>query len=159
MLKIGFGYDIHRIVKDRKLFLGGVNIPSRFGLLGHSDADVLTHAICDALLGAAGLHDIGTQFPDDDPRYKDICSIELLVKVAEKIGTVGRIVNIDSTIIAETPKLTPFIDKMRENIANAIGINVVMVSIKAKTKEKMGPVGRGEAIEAYTVALLEEETP
>lgn len=154
-IRIGLGYDIHRLVSARKLILGGVEIPFDLGLDGHSDADVVAHAIIDALLGAASLGDIGLHFPDDDPAYKDADSIELLKKtrvmVEEKGFAVG---NIDVTIIAENPKLAPYILKMKRKVAEAAGISPDDLSIKATTNEKIGAIGRGEGIAAFSVALL-----
>ncbi len=154
-IRIGLGYDIHRLVSGRRMILGGVEIPFDLGLDGHSDADVVSHAIIDALLGAASLGDIGTHFPDDDPAYKDADSIELLKKtrvmVEEKGFAVG---NIDVTIIAEEPKLAPYILKMKRKVAEAAGISPDDLSIKATTNEKMGAIGKGEGIAAISVALL-----
>ena len=154
-MRVGIGYDIHRTVKNRKLILGGVEIPFEFGLEGHSDADVLIHAIIDALLGAAALGDIGTHFPDTDPKYENISSIELL-KNTHKIlvDNMFQIVDIDSTIIAERPKLLPYIQNMRENIASALDINIEQISVKAKTNEGLDSVGRGEAIAAIAIVML-----
>ncbi|RKZ26889.1 2-C-methyl-D-erythritol 2,4-cyclodiphosphate synthase [bacterium] len=154
-MRVGIGYDIHRTVKNRKLILGGVEIPFEFGLEGHSDADVLIHAIIDALLGAAALGDIGTHFPDTDPKYENISSIELL-KNTHKIlvDNMFQIVDIDSTIIAERPKLLPYIQNMRENIASALDINIEQISVKAKTNEGLDSIGRGEAIAAIAVATV-----
>lgn len=153
--RIGLGYDIHRLVSGRRLILGGVEIPFDLGLDGHSDADVVSHAIIDALLGAASLGDIGSHFPDDDPAYKDADSIELLKKtrvmVEEKGFAVG---NIDVTIIAENPRLAPYILKMKRKIAEAAGISPDDLSIKATTNEKMGAIGKGEGLAAISVALL-----
>ena len=156
-MRVGIGYDIHRTVKNRKLILGGVEIPFEFGLEGHSDADVLIHAIIDALLGAAALGDIGTHFPDTDPKYENISSIELL-KYTHKIlvDNMFQIVDIDSTIIAERPKLLPYIQNMRENIASALDINIEQISVKAKTNEGLDSIGRGEAIAAIAVATVSE---
>ncbi|MCG0275927.1 MAG: 2-C-methyl-D-erythritol 2,4-cyclodiphosphate synthase [Thermosediminibacteraceae bacterium] len=156
-MRIGIGYDAHRLVEGRKLVLGGVEIPFEKGLLGHSDADVLIHAINDALLGAAALGDIGTHFPDTDPAYKDIKSLLLLEKVGKMLRQEGfEVVNIDSVICAEKPKLAPFIDKMRENIANALNIAKEEVSVKATTTEGMGFEGRGEGISAQAVCLIKK---
>ena len=154
-MRVGIGYDIHRTVKNRKLILGGVEIPFEFGLEGHSDADVLIHAIIDALLGAAALGDIGTHFPDTDPKYENISSIQLL-KYTHKIlvDNMFQIVDIDSTIIAERPKLLPYIQNMRENIASALDINIEQISVKAKTNEGLDSIGRGEAIAAIAVAMV-----
>lgn len=155
-MRIGTGFDTHRLAKNRKLIIGGVEIPSEKGLLGHSDADVLLHAIIDALLGAAALGDIGTHFPDSDPRYKGISSIFLLKEIAELLSKNGyRIVNIDSTVIVQEPKMAPFIKEMQKNIAEALGISVNCVSVKAKTNEHMGFVGRLEGIEARAAVLIE----
>jgi 2-C-methyl-D-erythritol 2,4-cyclodiphosphate synthase len=156
-MRIGIGYDAHRLVKGRKLVLGGVEIPYEKGLLGHSDADVLVHAINDALLGAAALGDIGVHFPDTDPEYKNIRSILLLKRVGEMLKREGfGVVNIDSVICAERPKLSPYIDKMRENIAQALNISKDKVSIKATTTEGMGFEGRGEGISAQAVCLIKK---
>lgn len=155
-MRIGTGFDTHRLAKNRRLIIGGVEIPSEKGLLGHSDADVLLHAIIDALLGAAALGDIGTHFPDSDPRYKGISSILLLKETSSLLFQNGyNIVNIDSTIIAQSPKMAPFIKEMQKNIAEALGISVDCVSVKAKTNEHMGFVGRLEGIEARAVVLIE----
>lgn len=155
IIRIGFGYDVHRIVDHRKLILGGVHIPSDFGLLGHSDADVLLHAICDALLGAAALGDIGKHFPDSDITYRDISSILLLKKVATLLRKHNyHIENIDSTIILERPKIGRYINKMRKRISNVIDIPDQFISIKATTHEGLGTFGRGEGCAAYAVALI-----
>lgn len=157
MIKIGFGYDVHKFAPERKLVLGGVEIPFTQGLEGHSDADVLLHAICDALLGAAALGDIGTHFPNTDSQFKNIESTKLLANVLELIKKNNyKINNIDSTVCLEEPKLLPHIDSMREKISVILGIEKSCVSIKATTNEKMGFVGRGEGIAAFAVALLEE---
>ena len=154
-IRIGNGYDIHQLVEDRPLILGGVNIPHTLGLLGHSDADVLTHAIMDALLGALGLGDIGHYFPPSEPKWKGANSMVLLQQVSEIIQSQGwKIGNIDSTIIAEQPKLKPHLKPMRSAIAKTLGIEIDQVSIKATTNEKLGPVGREEGICAYAVVLL-----
>lgn len=155
-MRIGNGYDVHRLVPDRKLILGGVEIEHTLGLLGHSDADVLVHAIMDALLGSLALGDIGAFFPDNDPAYEGADSIELLKKVGEIISEHKHyVVNIDSIIVAQKPKLAPYIEKMRENIANALGIDVSYVSVKATTEEKLGFTGAGEGIAAHAVVLTE----
>ena len=155
-MRIGIGYDIHCLVPERQLVLGGVSIPHDRGLDGHSDADVLAHAICDALLGAAALGDIGTHFPDSDPAYKDISSMLLLRKTGTIIEQAGwRIVNIDSTVIAEVPKLSPYRFPMRDHIAAALVIDPATVSVKASTAEGLGPIGNGDAIAANAVALLD----
>jgi 2-C-methyl-D-erythritol 2,4-cyclodiphosphate synthase len=158
-MKIGQGFDSHALVPERKLVIGGVEVPYERGLAGHSDADVLLHAICDALLGAAGLGDIGTHFPDTDPRFRGIDSRMLLRHVADLISTQAlRVVNIDSTIIAQAPKMAPHIARMRENIAADLGIDVGSVSVKAKTAERLGALGRGEGIAAQAIALLGDKT-
>lgn len=156
MQRIGIGYDLHRLVDGRKLVLGGLDIPCKKGLLGHSDADVLTHAICDALLGAIGLGDIGEHFPDTDPQFKDISSLVLLKKVYEFVCQRGyKIVNIDTVIIAEKPNLKPFKSKIRSCLAQALALNEEVLSIKAKTQEGLGFGPNGEeAIAVYAVALL-----
>lgn len=155
-MRIGIGYDAHRLVKGRPLVLGGVNVPSDLGLDGWSDADVLVHAIIDALLGAAGLGDIGTHFPANDPAYKDISSIVLLGRTSEMLRTRGwRVGNIDATIIAERPSLQPFADQMRQNIGQALSITASQVGIKATTTEGLGFAGRGEGIAACAVSLIE----
>ncbi len=154
-MKIGFGYDIHPLKEERKLILGGVQIPFEKGLDGHSDADVLTHSICDALLGAAGLGDIGEHFPDKDERYKDISSLKLLANVKELLQKKGlNIENIDATIVIEQPKLSSFKQKMRANIAQTLGLSYSQINIKATTNEGLGAVGKKEGIAAYAVALV-----
>ena len=154
-MRIGMGYDVHRFAKDRELIIGGVTIPYELGLLGHSDADVLLHAISDALLGAAALGDIGKHFPDTDPAYKGISSLYLLEKVGEKIMEEGFYVeNIDATIIAQAPKMRPHIDTMRENIAKALGIDVCQVNVKATTEEGLGFTGAMEGISAQAICML-----
>ena len=156
-MRIGFGYDIHRLVDDRKLVLGGVEIPYIKGLLGHSDADVLLHAIADAILGAVALGDIGEHFPDTDPRYKGIQSKELIKKVAAIIRDKGyAIKNVDSVVLAEEPKIGPFKEKMLSELSAMLGVTRESVSIKATTNEGVGSIGRGDAIAAYAVVLLEE---
>ncbi len=155
-MRIGHGYDVHRLVSGRKLIIGGENIPFEMGLLGHSDADVLLHAVCDALLGAAALGDIGRHFPDSDPSFEGIDSRILLRKTAELLRGKGyRIVNIDATIIAQRPKLAGFIEKMRENIASDCGIETDAVNIKATTEEGLGFTGKAEGIAAHAVCLIE----
>ena len=155
-MRIGIGYDAHRLVKGRPLVLGGVNVPSDLGLDGWSDADVLVHAIIDALLGAAGLGDIGTHFPANDPAYKDISSIVLLGRTSDMLRTQGwRVGNIDATIIAERPSLQPFADRMRQNIGQALSITASQVGIKATTTEGLGFAGREEGIAACAVSLIE----
>ncbi len=156
MFRIGQGYDVHRLVENRPLILGGVEIKYEKGLLGHSDADVLTHAIMDALLGGAALGDIGKMFPDTDEKWRGADSLVLAKAVAERLTDNGyRIVNVDSTIVAQAPKLAPFIDIMRENIAKALEINVDRVSVKATTEEKLGFTGNGDGISAQAIALIE----
>lgn len=155
-MRIGHGYDVHKLSQNRKLIIGGVEIPSEAGLFGHSDADVLLHAVCDSLLGAAALGDIGKHFPDTDPAYKDINSLFLLKKVGELISECGyKICNIDATIIAQSPKMSPYIQKMRENIAGALSIDVSLVSVKATTEEGLGFSGRKEGISAHSVCLID----
>ena len=154
-LRIGEGWDTHALVEGRPLVLGGVTIPHSHGLLGHSDADALLHAITDALLGAAGLGDIGRHFPDTDPAFKGADSVRLLQLAAQRVADAGwAVVNIDSTIVAQAPKMAPHIGAMRERIAQALGLAVDVVNVKAKTAEKMGPVGEGRAIETRAVCLL-----
>jgi 2-C-methyl-D-erythritol 2,4-cyclodiphosphate synthase len=154
-IRIGEGWDIHALVEGRALILGGVDIPFPKGLLGHSDADALLHAISDALLGAAALGDIGTHFPDTDVQWKGANSGLLLSEIAKRVRAQGfEIGNVDSTIIAQVPKLAPFISAMRENIAHALSVSVSQVNVKAKTAEKLGPVGEGLAMEARAVVLL-----
>ncbi len=154
-MRVGTGYDVHKLVEGRKLIIGGVEIPYEKGLLGHSDADVLIHAIMDALLGAAALGDIGVHFPDMDPAYKDISSILLLEQVRDLLADKGYSVgNIDATIIAQRPKMTPHIEEMRENIARALNIEVDCVNVKATTEEGLGFTGTGEGISAQASALL-----
>lgn len=156
MIRIGHGYDVHRLVEGRKLILGGVAIPYDKGLLGHSDADVLLHALCDALLGAAALGDIGKLFPDNDMKYKDIDSMILLQETVNTLKQKGySLVNADITVIAQAPKLSPHINKMRENIAKKIGVDIDRISVKATTEEKLGFTGRGEGISAHAVCLIE----
>lgn len=156
-MRIGNGYDVHRLVDGRKLVLGGVLIPYEKGLLGHSDADVLVHAIMDALLGAASLGDIGKLFPDSDSRFLDISSISLLRKVFDVLNSEKyTIINIDSIVVAQSPKLSPFIDEMRKNIADALNMDKDSVSVKATTTEHLGFSGRGEGIESYAVCLIEK---
>ena len=156
MLRIGQGYDVHRLVSGRRLVVGGVEIPHETGLLGHSDADVLLHAISDALLGAAAMGDIGCLFPDNDSRFKDADSLVLLTAVAEKLKESGfSIVNIDCTMIAQKPKMRPYIDEMRANIARACCISVEFVSVKATTEEGLGFSGREEGMAAQAICLIE----
>ena len=152
-MRIGFGYDSHRLVEGRDFILGGVKIPADLGLLGHSDADVLTHAIIDAIFGAFALPDIGRHFPDTDDKYKDISSVILLTKAMEE--TKAQIINIDCTVLAQKPKLAPYIDEIRANLSTYLGISVDRISIKAKTEEGQDAVGRSELIKAYAVVLVE----
>ncbi len=157
-MRIGIGYDIHRLVPGRDLVLGGVKISHHLGLLGHSDADVLIHAICDALLGAAGEGDIGQHFPPGDARYFNISSMELLKKVHEMISPFYSIVNVDAVVIAEEPKLSPHIKRMRENIKECLGLKDLRdISIKASTNEGVGEIGRGQAVAALAVVCVEEK--
>jgi 2-C-methyl-D-erythritol 2,4-cyclodiphosphate synthase len=154
-IRIGEGWDIHALVEGRKLLLGGVEIPHTMGLLGHSDADALLHAITDALLGAAAMGDIGTHFPDTDAAFKGADSAVLLQEAARRVRAQGfEIGNVDSTVVAQAPKLAPYIGAMRESIARALSVGVDQVNVKAKTAEKMGPVGEGLAMEARAVVLL-----
>ena len=154
-MRIGHGYDAHRFGDGRRLIIGGVDIPHERGLIAHSDGDVLVHAVIDALLGAAGEADIGTQFPDSDGKYKDICSLILLEKTAEILRSHGfEIEYIDSTVIAQAPKMKPHIPAMRAAMADALGIDVSLVNVKATTEEKMGFTGSGEGIAAHAVCLL-----
>ena len=156
-MRIGMGYDVHKLVEGRKLILGGVEIPNEKGLLGHSDADVLLHAIMDALLGAAALGDIGKHFPDTDPAYKGISSIRLLEHVADLLEEHQFLIeNIDATIIAQKPKMAPHIPQMRANMAKAMGINESQLNIKATTEEKLGFTGREEGIASQAICLLNE---
>lgn len=155
-MRIGMGYDVHKLVEGRKLILGGVEIPHEKGLLGHSDADVLLHAIADSLLGAAALGDIGVHFPDTDEEYKDADSLELLAKVGKLIdGECYIIQNLDATIVAQAPKMRPHIDSMRKNIADALGIDISQVSVKATTEEGLGFTGNKEGISATCISLLD----
>ena len=154
-MRIGMGYDVHKLVPERDLIMGGVKIPHELGLLGHSDADVLLHAIMDALLGAAALGDIGKHFPDTDPAYKGISSIKLMEHVVILVSEAGFVIeNIDATIIAQRPKMRPHIDRMRENIANALQIDVSQVNVKATTEEGLGFTGTEEGISSQAICLL-----
>jgi 2-C-methyl-D-erythritol 2,4-cyclodiphosphate synthase len=158
-MKIGQGFDAHALVSGRRLVIGGVEIPYERGLAGHSDADVLIHAVCDALLGAAGLGDIGAHFPDTDARYKNISSRKLLAEVRALLHGRGlSIVNVDATVIAQAPKLAPYVTAMRANLASDLGIAPEAVNIKAKTTEKLGFIGRGEGIAAEAIALLSDRS-
>lgn len=155
-MRIGMGYDVHKLVENRKLILGGVEIPYEKGLLGHSDADVLVHAIMDAILGAAALGDIGKHFPDTDEKYKGADSLELLRHVGELINKENYLVgNIDATVVAQRPKLAPYIEKMRKNVADVLGIDANQVNIKATTEEGLGFTGTGEGISSNAICLLE----
>ena len=155
-MRVGMGYDVHRLVEDRKLIIGGVEIPYEKGLLGHSDADVLLHAIMDALLGAAALGDIGKHFPDNDDRYKGISSLELLRQVGKLLDEKNYVIeNIDATIIAQRPKLLPYMEEMKKNVASALGLTGDRVNIKATTEEGLGFTGSGEGISAQAIASLE----
>ena len=159
MFRIGHGYDVHRLVEGRKLILGGVDIPYERGLLGHSDADVLVHAIMDAILGAAALGDIGKLFPDTDERYAGADSLKLLAEVMRVLRAAGfELGNVDATVIAQRPKLAAYIGNMRANIAAAAGVQVSQVSVKATTEEKLGFTGDGSGIAAHTVALITEKS-
>jgi 2-C-methyl-D-erythritol 2,4-cyclodiphosphate synthase len=154
-IRVGEGWDVHALVAGRKLIIGGVEIPHPMGLLGHSDADVLLHAITDALLGAAALGDIGTHFPDTDERFKGADSVQLLREVARRVRAKGfDIGNVDSTVVAQAPRLAGHIAAMRERIAQTLGLDVEQINVKAKTAEKLGPVGQGLSIEARAVVLL-----
>ncbi|MBO7674216.1 MAG: 2-C-methyl-D-erythritol 2,4-cyclodiphosphate synthase [Atopobiaceae bacterium] len=156
MLRIGHGYDVHQLVSGRRCILGGVDVPSELGLLGHSDADVLAHALADAVLGAARLGDIGKLFPDSDPAYEGADSLMLLSQVAKLVRSKGfEIVDVDCTVAAQVPKLSPYRDQMRANLADALGVDVEQVGVKATTTEHLGFVGREEGIAAWAVALLE----
>ena len=158
--RIGHGYDVHRLVPGRKLILGGVEVPFDRGLLGHSDADVLTHAVMDALLGAAGLGDIGKLFPDSDPAYAGISSLLLLGRVAQRLREAGwQVGNVDATVLAQQPKLAPHIPKMRQNLARHLGILQEQVNVKATTEEGLGFTGAGQGMAAHAVCLLEQAVP
>ena len=157
MIRIGHGYDVHAFAENRKCIIGGVEIPCEKGLLGHSDADVLLHAISDSLLGAAALGDIGKHFPDTDPEFKGADSLVLLEKVNELLEQKGyKVVNVDATVIAQVPKLAPYITDMRENIAKALKTDIDFISVKATTEEKLGFTGRKEGISAHSVCLIEK---
>ncbi|MBR5909181.1 MAG: 2-C-methyl-D-erythritol 2,4-cyclodiphosphate synthase [Schwartzia sp.] len=159
MTRFGMGYDVHRLVEGRKLILGGVEIPWEKGLLGHSDADVLLHAVADALLGAAALGDIGRHFPDTDEKFAGADSMKLLAEVVRLVGEKGyRVGNVDATIVAQAPKLAPHIEKMAENIARVLGVERDCVNVKATTEERLGFTGSGEGMSAYAVAGIEKET-
>ncbi len=159
MTRFGMGYDVHRLVEGRKLILGGVEIPWEKGLLGHSDADVLLHAVADALLGAAALGDIGRHFPDTDEKFAGADSMKLLAEVVRLVGEKGyRVGNVDATIVAQAPKLAPHIERMAENIARVLGVERDCVNVKATTEERLGFTGSGEGMSAYAVAGIEKET-
>jgi len=154
-MRVGIGYDVHRLVEGRKLILGGVEIPFDRGLLGHSDADVLSHAIGDALLGAAGLGDLGSHFPDTEPKWKGVSSLKILTQIRDLLtGQNFRVEYVDSVIVMDEPKIKPFIPQMRENIAHVLAVPVARISIKATTNEGLGFVGKGEGVAAHAVALL-----
>jgi len=158
-MRVGIGYDVHRLAVGRKLFLGGVHIPFEKGLAGHSDADVLTHAFCDALLGAAGLGDIGRHFPDNDPAYNGISSLILLEKVCRMIDGRGyRIVNADATVFAEAPKLSPYREKIQEKLCQSAGVASGRMNVKATTAEGLGHIGKGEGIGAMCIVLLQAKS-
>lgn len=159
MMRVGMGYDVHRLTVGRKLIMGGVEIPFEKGLLGHSDADVLVHAVMDALLGAAALGDIGKHFPDTDPEYEGVSSIRLLEHVGRILEENGYVIeNIDATIIAQRPKMRPYIDQMRENMAKALGIETDQVSVKATTEEGLGFTGTGDGISSHAICAIEKFT-
>lgn len=159
-MRVGIGYDVHQLVEGRRLVIGGVEIDHSKGLLGHSDADVLLHALCDALLGAAGMGDIGRHFPDQSNEYKDISSLILLERVKEMVERAGySIVNVDSIVIAQKPRLASYIEEMRNNIAHILGISTACVGVKATTTERLGFEGREEGISAQAVALIEQRLP
>jgi 2-C-methyl-D-erythritol 2,4-cyclodiphosphate synthase len=156
MTRAGIGYDLHRLAEGRKLILGGIELPFHKGPVGHSDGDALAHAICDALLGAAGLGDIGTHFPDSDPKWKDVSSLRFLERVRELLVQHGlRIVHLDAIVIAEKPKLGPHFPAMREALAKSLGVSASVINLKAKTNEGVDAIGRGEAIAAQAIATLE----
>ena len=158
-MRVGFGYDVHRLVEGRPLILGGVTIDHPEGLDGHSDADVLLHAITDAVLGAAAMGDIGSHFPDTDPAFKDADSMDLLREILRRVGQEGfRLVNVDATVAAQAPKLRPHIDAMRHNIAEATGLDIGAVSVKATTTERLGFVGTKQGMAAYAVCLIEKDS-
>ncbi len=159
MTRIGIGYDLHRLEPGRRLILGGVTIPHEKGLVGHSDADALAHAVTDALLGAAALGNLGTHFPDTDPRFKDADSLTLLRDTARLLHDAGyAVANVDANIIAQQPTLNPHLDTMRRNLAECMNIPVAQVSVKARTNEEVGPEGRGEAISVHAVVLIEKQS-
>ncbi|HZY98975.1 MAG TPA: 2-C-methyl-D-erythritol 2,4-cyclodiphosphate synthase [Candidatus Baltobacteraceae bacterium] len=156
-MRVGHGFDAHKLVEGRELILGGVRVPFEYGALGHSDADVLAHALADAILGAAALGDLGGRFPDTDPRWKDADSMQLLSRCADDVRDAGfRVINVDATIVVDRPKLAPFIAAMRESVATRLSLDVDAVSVKAKTSEGMGYTGDGTGIAVYAVALLDD---
>jgi 2-C-methyl-D-erythritol 2,4-cyclodiphosphate synthase len=157
MMKVGFGFDVHPLVNERKLIIGGIEIPFQKGLAGHSDADVLCHAIGDALLGAAGLGDLGVHFPSTDEKYRNISSLILLEQIQKLIENKFEIKNIDSTIIAEKPQMSPFINSMKANIAKALNTKIDQISVKATTTKGLGTIGTGDGIAAYAVCLVESK--
>lgn len=160
MIRIGHGYDVHKLTENRRLIIGGVDIPYEKGLLGHSDADVLTHAVMDALLGAAALGDIGTLFPDTDESYRGADSLLLLKEVIGQLKKRGySVINIDSTVIAQAPKLKPFVEQMRQALSHACGIDTAAINVKATTEEKLGFTGSGEGIAAHAVCLIGKDAP
>jgi 2-C-methyl-D-erythritol 2,4-cyclodiphosphate synthase len=159
-MKIGFGWDLHRLVEGRVLVLGGITVPSPVGEAGHSDGDVLIHAVIDGLLGALAMGDIGSHFPPSDPQWKDVESTFLLEEVVQLIHGAGYMpVNVDTTVVLQQPKLGPYIESIRQNLSAILHIDVATVSVKAKTHEKVGPIGRGEAVEAYAAVLVEAADP
>jgi 2-C-methyl-D-erythritol 2,4-cyclodiphosphate synthase len=158
MIRVGFGYDVHKLIEGRPLMLGGINIPHTKGSLGHSDGDALIHSICDALLGASGLRDIGTNFPDNQQDYKDIDSKILLTKTRALIAKKGySIVNIDTTICIQVPKINPFVEQIKESLSNCLEIDKELIGVKAKTMEKMGFIGKEKGVSAYAVVLIEKK--
>jgi 2-C-methyl-D-erythritol 2,4-cyclodiphosphate synthase len=159
VIRAGLGYDSHRLARGRKLILGGVSVPWPYGLKGHSDADVILHAVIDALLGAAGLGDIGAHFSDKDPRWRDVSSLKLLEKTAELLRRRYRVVNVDATLLAEAPRIGPYKQRMRAKIAGALGVPVEAVNVKAKTNEGMGFVGRRQGLAALAAASLAPRSP
>jgi 2-C-methyl-D-erythritol 2,4-cyclodiphosphate synthase len=160
MKRIGSGYDIHRLVSGRKLVLGGETIPFDKGLLGHSDADVLVHAACDALLGAVGMGDIGDHFPDTDPRYRDVCSIDLLTTVYHRVQECGfALLNMDATVFAQAPRISPYKERMAARMAACMSVDHRLINIKATTTEGLGVIGHGEGIAAMCMVLLQATTP
>jgi len=155
-MRVGIGYDFHRLEKGRTLVLGGVTIDYHKGLLGYSDGDVLLHAISDAILGAVGMGDIGQHFPDTDPKYKGISSLKILDEVARRTGKLASVYNVDATVVCQEPKLSPYVDRMKQEVARVLTISAERISIKATTTEGLGPEGKGDGISAYAVALVED---